>query len=106
MIDITIQNFETELIGASMRQPVLLDIWAPWCGPCKSLGPVLEKLEKFCASRNRPMLELAVNWLLAKPEVATVIAGATRPAQVGQNVQAVGWKLTAADLAEIDRITA
>lgn len=45
MIDITVQNFETELINASLQQPVLLDIWAPWCGPCKSLGPVLEKLE-------------------------------------------------------------
>lgn len=45
MIDITLQNFQDELITASVNQPVLLDIWAPWCGPCKSLGPILERLE-------------------------------------------------------------
>src|SRR5687767_9347419 len=51
MIDISLQNLEAELINASMQQPVLLDIWAPWCGPCKALGPVLEKLEVAYAGR-------------------------------------------------------
>src|SRR6187399_1132664 len=51
MLDISLQNFEADLITESNTQPVLLDIWAPWCGPCKALGPVLEKLETAYAGR-------------------------------------------------------
>ena len=52
------------------------------------------------------MLELAFSWLLARAPVASVIAGATRPEQVEQNVKAGAWVLTAEELAEVDRITA
>lgn len=66
---------------------------------------LVEALSAFAAARGRTLLELAMSWLASRPYVASVIAGATKPEQVEQNVGAVGWTLSADDLAEIDRIT-
>jgi aryl-alcohol dehydrogenase-like predicted oxidoreductase len=64
-----------------------------------------EELIAFSEARGRTVLELAVSWLLARPEIASVIAGATRPEQVGANAAAGSWALTPEELAEVDRIT-
>jgi putative thioredoxin len=44
MIDVTDATFEEEILRRSLEQPVVVDLWAPWCGPCQTLGPIIERV--------------------------------------------------------------
>jgi aryl-alcohol dehydrogenase-like predicted oxidoreductase len=66
---------------------------------------MMENLRAFATRTGHAILDVAFGWLLSRPVTASVIAGASTPAQVEQNVSAGAIKLTAADVAELDRIT-
>ena len=64
----------------------------------------IEALEKYATDHGHTILELAIAWLAAKPTVASVIAGATKPEQVLANVKAAGWVLSDKEVEEVDAI--
>ena len=66
---------------------------------------IVERLDSFSRQRGHNLLELAMSWLAARPLVASIIAGATKPEQVELNVRAVEWRMTADELSEINRLT-
>jgi aryl-alcohol dehydrogenase-like predicted oxidoreductase len=63
----------------------------------------VENLRNWAKGRDHTVGELALAWLLSRPEVSTIIAGATRPEQVEANAKAAEWRLSASDLKEIDQ---
>ena len=67
---------------------------------------IVEKLSEFASARGHTMLELAFSWLASRPYVSSVIAGATKPEQIDQNIKAVEWAMTPEEIAEIDKISA
>jgi len=66
---------------------------------------VLEQLEQFTRARGRTVAELAIAWLLTRPCLSTIIAGADTVGHIEGNVKAAEWRLTEEELAEVDRIT-
>jgi aryl-alcohol dehydrogenase-like predicted oxidoreductase len=66
---------------------------------------IVQKLDAFAKQHGKTLLELAFSWLAARPQVSSVIAGASSPEQIEQNVKAIAWTLTPEDMAAIDKIT-
>jgi len=64
--DVTTANFMAEVVDASFEQPIIVDFWAPWCGPCKQLGPILEKIVRAANGAVR-MVKLNID---ENPEIA------------------------------------
>jgi putative thioredoxin len=76
MSDVTDQTFETEVIERSKTVPVVVDLWAEWCGPCKTLGPILEKV----IAETDGAVELAKVDVDANPQVASAFRVQSIPA--------------------------
>jgi putative thioredoxin len=85
VIEVTDATFNTDVVARSQRVPVIIDLWAEWCGPCKQLGPVLEKLAE----------EAAGAWILAKVDVDAnpQLAAALQVQSIPMVVAVVGGQL-------------
>jgi putative thioredoxin len=90
VIEVTEETFNTDVVERSRTTPVIMDLWAEWCGPCKQLGPVLEKLA----------IEADGQWILAKVDVDAnpQLSAALQVQSIPMVVAVIGGKLVDAFL--------
>jgi len=90
VIEVTEQTFNTDVVDRSRTTPVIMDLWAEWCGPCKQLGPILEKLAT----------EANGQWILAKIDVDAnpQLSAALQVQSIPMVVAVIGGKLVDAFL--------
>ena len=97
--DTTEATFMADVVEASQDVPVIVDFWAPWCGPCKMLGPVIDqladeyagkakvaKIEAVCARHDVRLIDAAIRFVLAHPAIVSIIPGTRTPAQLADNL--------------------
>lgn len=82
-IQVTSSSFENEVVNAGL--PVIVDFWAPWCGPCRAIGPVLDKL----ASRFAGRVKVAKVNVDAEPQLAAAFNVRSIPTIVAMNGRTV-----------------
>ncbi|GAA2829648.1 tetratricopeptide repeat protein [Kitasatospora paracochleata] len=96
VLDVTEETFETEVVQRSTEVPVVVDFWADWCGPCKQLSPILERLaEEYAGRIVLAKIDVEANQLLAQqfgiqsiPAVMAVVAGQLVPLFQGAESEA------------------
>ena len=106
MTDVTDATFEQDVIARSAEVPVVVDLWAPWCGPCKTLGPILEQV----IARTEGQVELAKVNVDENPRIASSFGVQSIPAvfalRDGKVVDRFVGALPEAQVAEfVDRLT-
>jgi putative thioredoxin len=93
IFDVTVENFETDVIAASETTPIVLDFWAEWCGPCKTLTPILEKLAveyggRFRLAKVDSDAQQEISQMFGIRSIPTVIAvKAQKPVSAFQGAQ-------------------